>query len=40
MELDHQSLYGPHVHSCTHLLRPRTLPPVFRLIYENAIGQP
>jgi hypothetical protein len=23
MELDLQSLFGLHVHSCTHLLRPR-----------------
>ncbi len=27
MELDHQSLFGLHVHSCTHWLRPRTPPP-------------
>jgi hypothetical protein len=27
MELDLQSLFGPHVYSCTHWLRPRTLPP-------------
>ncbi len=44
MELDLQSLFGLHVHSCTHLLRPRkTLPPsppAFGLIYEGAIGQP
>ncbi len=27
MELDLQSLFGLHVHSCTHGLRPRNLPP-------------
>ncbi len=27
MELDLQSLFGLHVHSCTHWLRPRTPPP-------------
>jgi hypothetical protein len=27
MELDVQSLFGLHVHSCTHWLRPRNLPP-------------
>jgi hypothetical protein len=27
MELDLQSLFGFHVHSCTHWLRPRTPPP-------------
>ncbi len=35
MELDLQSLFGLHVHSCTHWLRP----PHFGLIYEGAIGQ-
>jgi hypothetical protein len=42
MELDLQSLFGLHVHSCTHWLRPRyaPLPPAFGLIYEGAIGQP
>jgi hypothetical protein len=30
MELDLQSLFGPHVYSCTHWLRPRTLPPTPR----------
>ncbi len=42
MELDLQSLFGLHVHSCTHWLRPRTPihPPPFGLIYEGAIGQP
>jgi hypothetical protein len=41
MELDLQSLFGLHVHSCTHWLRadtPQT--PAFGLIYEGAIGQP
>jgi hypothetical protein len=27
MELDLQSLFGLHVHSCTHRLRPRNSPP-------------
>jgi len=27
MELDLQSLFGPHVHSCTNWLRPRNPPP-------------
>jgi hypothetical protein len=27
MELDLQSLFGLHVHSCTHWLRPRNPPP-------------
>ena len=27
MEIDLQSLFGLHVHSCTHWLRPRTPPP-------------
>ncbi len=46
MELDLQSLFGLHVHSCTHLLRPRNsppplaLPPAFGLIYESPFGQP
>ncbi len=41
MELDLQSLFGLHVHSCTHWLRPRNPPPpAFGLIYEGAIGQP
>jgi hypothetical protein len=37
MELDLLSLFGLHVHSCTHRLRPRIPPP---RIYEGAIGQP
>ncbi len=28
MEKDLKSLFGPHVHSCTHLLRPRNPPPL------------
>ncbi len=43
MELDLQSLFGLHVHSCTHWLGPRNTtprPPVFGLIYEGAVGQP
>jgi hypothetical protein len=41
MELDLQSLFGLHVHSCTHQLRTRNPPPPsFGLIYERAIGQP
>jgi hypothetical protein len=41
MEFDLLSLFGPHVHSCTHWLRPRNPPPsAFELKYEGAIGQP
>ncbi len=45
MGLDLQSLYGHHVHSCTHWLRPRNRNPPPRIwahirIYEGAIGQP
>jgi hypothetical protein len=39
MELDLQSLFGLHVHSCTHWLRPSNPPPpppAFGLIYEDA----
>ncbi len=41
MGLDLRSLFGLHVHSCTHWLRPRNSPPPpsFGLIYEGAIGQ-
>ncbi len=42
MELDLQSLFGLHVYSCTHWLRPRNPPPpppAFGLIYEDAIDQ-
>jgi hypothetical protein len=39
-ELDLQSLFGLHVHSC-YSLRPRNTPPLsFGLIYGGAIGQP
>ncbi len=31
MELDLPSLFGLHVHSCTHGLRPRTTPPIPRI---------
>jgi hypothetical protein len=41
-ELNLQSLFVLHVHSCTHWLRPRTAS--LRIwaysIYEGAIGQP
>jgi hypothetical protein len=41
MVLDFQSLFGLHVHSCTHWLRPQTPPPpTFGLKNEGAIGQP
>jgi hypothetical protein len=42
IEIDLQSLFGLHGHSCTHWLRHRTPPPppLFRLIYEGAIGRP
>jgi hypothetical protein len=41
-ESDRQSLFGLHVHSCTHWLRPRNSPPLpaFGLICKGAIGQP
>jgi hypothetical protein len=41
IELDLQRLFGIHVYSCTHWLRPRNSPPPpsFGLIYESAIGQ-
>jgi hypothetical protein len=41
MELDLQILFGLHVHSCTHWLRPRNSPPppAFGLISEGAIGR-
>jgi hypothetical protein len=41
MELDPQSLLVHTLHSFTHWLKPRNLPPpAFGLIYEGAIGQP
>jgi hypothetical protein len=41
MELDLQSLFGLHVHSYAHWLRPSNHTPLaFELIYEGAIGQP
>jgi hypothetical protein len=40
MALDLKSLFGIHVHSCTHWLRPRSPPPAFGLKYEGTIGQP
>ncbi len=42
MELHLQSLFGLHVHSCTHWLRSRNspLPPAFGLTNEGAIGLP
>jgi hypothetical protein len=41
MKLGLQRLFGLHVHSCTHWLRPRNPhPPAFGLVYEAAIGQP
>jgi hypothetical protein len=38
MELDLQSSFGLHVHSCTHWHPPPS--PAFGLIYEGAMGQP
>ncbi len=42
METDLKSLFGLHVHSCTALAEdwdpPPHPPPVFGLIYEDAIG--
>ncbi len=35
MELDLQSLYGLHVHSCTHWLRPRNPTPANPRIWAN-----
>ncbi len=41
MELDLQSIFGLHEHSCTHCLRLRNSspPPAFGLIYEGVNGQ-
>ncbi len=38
MELDLQSLFGLHVHTCTYWLTPPPPTPTFGLIYENAIA--
>jgi hypothetical protein len=38
MELNLYSLFGLHVHSCVHWMRPRNPPPP--RIYEGAVGQP
>jgi hypothetical protein len=35
MDLDLQSLFGLHVHSCTHWLTPQPPPPAFGLVYEG-----
>jgi len=42
MVLEFEGLFGLHVYSCTHRLRPRNSspPPAFGLIYEGAIVQP
>ncbi len=42
VNLQVQCLFGLHLHSCTHRLRPRNplLPPAFGLTYKGAIGQP
>jgi hypothetical protein len=44
MDLDLQSLFGLHVHRCTHWPRPLNPPPppksAYWLIYGGAIGQP
>jgi hypothetical protein len=42
MELDLQSLFGLHVHSCTHWLRPPPKPhrPAFFLRFEGDIAMP
>jgi hypothetical protein len=41
MDLYLQNLFGLHVHSCTHWLKPRNQPPpAFVLIYDAVIGQP
>jgi hypothetical protein len=39
MEVDLLRLFGLHVHSCTHCLRPATSPlsPALVLVYEGAI---
>jgi hypothetical protein len=45
LELDLQSLFGLHVHSCAHWRKPSYYPhpppfPPFGLIYEADVGQP
>ncbi len=42
MKLDLQSLFGLHVHSRTHWMRPSNPPPHLGIhrIYKSAIGQP
>ncbi len=40
MELDLQSLFGLHVHSCTHRLRPPNPPPPIWAHIPGAVGQP
>ncbi len=41
MELDLQSLFGLHMHSCTHWLRPRNSPlPRIWAQLQGATGQP
>ncbi len=42
MELDLQSLFGLHVHSCILIGWDPPQPPLppFELVYEGAIGQP
>jgi hypothetical protein len=39
MELDLQSLFGLHVHSCTHWLRHRNPPPPFPRIWTHIRGR-
>jgi hypothetical protein len=38
MEVDFQSLFGLHVHSFIHGLRPQHPPPAVGLVDEGAIG--
>jgi hypothetical protein len=38
MELDPQSLFGLHVHSCTHWLRPRNPIPPYPRIWAHIRG--
>jgi hypothetical protein len=39
MELDLQSLFGLHGHSCTHWLRPRNPPPLSPHIWAHIRGR-